>query len=123
MEKQQALLDQRTDERSMLLDQQRLIARAEAMTDARADIMMAIQSSSERRIAKERIENENDGGWLGFKDQDAIDTALAEWDAARFKEKLAEVGEYFDEQTLQVRKAPSAASPSSEGWGQVQVSP
>jgi hypothetical protein len=113
MEKQQALLDQRTDERSMLLDQQRLIARAEAMTDARADIMMAIQSSSERRIAKERIENENDGGWLGFKDQDAIDTALAEWDAARFKEKLAEVGEYFDEKTLQVRKGPSADTAGS----------
>ena len=123
MEKQQALLDQRTDERSMLLDQQRLIARAEAMTDARADIMMAIQLSTERKNAKIRIENENDGGFFGFKDQDAIDIALAEWDAARFKEKLAEVGEYFDEQTLQVRKAPSAASPSSEGWGQVQVSP
>ena len=114
MEKQQALLDQRTDERSMLLDQQRLIARAEAMTDARADVMMAIQLSPERKIAKEKIENENDGGFFGFKDQDAIDIALAEWDAARFKEKLAEVGEYFDEKTLQVRKGPSADTAGSQ---------
>jgi hypothetical protein len=113
MEKQQALLDQRTDERSMLLDQQRLIARAEAMTDARADVMMAIQLSPERKIAKEKIENENDGGFFGFKDQDAIDIALAKWDAARFKEKLAEVGEYFDEKTLQVRKGPSADTAGS----------
>jgi len=114
MEKQQALLDQRTDERSMLLEQQRLIARAEAMTDARADIMMKIQGSSERRKVKEKIENDNDGGYFGFADQDAIDAALAEYDAEKFQEALTEIGEFFDEGSMQVRKGPSVGTAGSQ---------
>jgi len=87
MEKQQALLDQRTDERNMILDMQAKIARADALAEINETLHQRVLSDPARESYKEAMIKESKGNrWIPFQyDEVWVDSKMADWDIAKFQ--------------------------------------
>ena len=125
MEKQQAIIDQRRLEAADINELRRIIARQEGLEEARPRIVEEIKKS-QGYLDKEKELKETYDKWLwgtGY-DEAAVSAGLAEYIIKQANVKLRIIGEQYNPETGGVNSiGTSAASPSSEGWGQVQVSP
>ena len=120
MAKQQALLNQRTEEYEARAAQLASIAKAEALLDLRPALVLEIQNSDARKIKERELMDtpEINRGWLLPRNQEALDAALAEWDVEQLKLKMAEMGEYFNDATNTIERVPSTTT-VTEGFGEV----
>ena len=88
MAKQQALLNQRTEERNMILDMQAKIARADALAEINETLHQRVLSDPARERYKESIIKESKGNyWMPFAYNEVwVDSQMADWDIAKFEE-------------------------------------
>ena len=121
MAKQQALLDQRTEERNMILDMQAKIARADALAEINETLHQRVLSDPARERYKESIIKESKGNyWMPFAYNEVwVDSQMADWDIAKFQELQQQAMAPVD---ASLGTGTTLSSPvNTQGFGQLRV--
>jgi hypothetical protein len=120
MAKQQAVLNQRTEERNMILDMQAKIARADALAEINETLHQRVLSDPARESYKEAMIKESKGNrWIPFQyDEVWVDSKMADWDIAKFQELQQQAMEPIDA-SLGTGTTPPAVN--TAGFGQLRV--
>jgi len=98
----------------------RALAKAEAVLEQRPHLILDIQNDPRRGELERKLMDDPaiNRGFLLPRDQDAIDVALAEWDAEQLKIRMRALGEIFNEQTQLFEGAPAGTTTVTEGFGE-----